>query len=60
MTLTPYEEINELINKMKEAKETLNGTDAEYFSGKQLNSLIEISKEIVSISNDVLSGMEKE
>lgn len=53
--MTPYEEINELIKKMKVAKETLEGTDIEYFSEEQLGHLNKLSNEIAKISFERLS-----
>lgn len=48
--MNPYEEINELIKIMKKAKETLEDTDAEYFDESQIDSLIELSQDIISLS----------
>lgn len=55
--MTPYEEIFELIQKMKAGKETLEGTDFEYFEEKHLIELIEMSKELSLVANVVLSSI---
>lgn len=61
MTQTPYEEINELVKTLKQVKEiTLEGTDSEYFSKKQLLALIEVSKGIIAVSEDIISSIDEE
>lgn len=59
--MTPYEEINELVKTLRQIKEiTLEGTDLEYFSKEQLLSLIEISKQVISVSETMISNIENE
>jgi hypothetical protein len=55
--MTPYEEIYELIQKMKEGKATLEGTDLEYFEEKHLVELVEMTKELNLVGNEVLSSI---
>lgn len=56
-SITPFEEIYQLIENMKEAKETLEGTDIEYFSETQLKLLFNISNELSKVSKEVLGAM---
>lgn len=58
--VSPYEEINELIEKMEEAKETLEGTDLEYFGKSQLEKLNRLSNQIAAISYKMVSAMEEQ
>ncbi|MEK5357763.1 hypothetical protein [Paenibacillus sp. FSL L8-0709] len=58
--MTPYDEINQLIKKTEEAKETLEGTDTEYFSEEQLKLLNKTSNELVKASFEILSSFNKD
>lgn len=54
--MTPYEEIGLLIRKMRDAKETLEGTDTEYFSKEQLEDLNKLSNEVAAVSFRMISN----
>ena len=57
--VSPYEEIYELIEKMEEAKETLEGTDLDYFGKSQLEKLNKLSNQIAAISFQMISAMKE-
>lgn len=56
--VTPFEEINELVKRMKVAKDTLEGTDLEYFSKEQLVELNKLSNQLAEISFRYISTLE--
>lgn len=60
MTPTPYEEILNLIQKMKEAKFTMENTDLEYFEEQHLVQLIDASSEISLVANEILRDLRKQ
>ncbi|MCA1064773.1 hypothetical protein QTG56_24515 (plasmid) [Rossellomorea sp. AcN35-11] len=51
--LTPFEEIYQLNNAMREAISTIKGTDAEYFEEAQLDYLIKLSQELIDEATNV-------
>lgn len=56
--VTPYEEVLELIGKMKDTKKTMEGTDLDYFEEQHLVQLIEMCKEVSLSANEILKDLQ--
>lgn len=52
--VTPLEEVKNLIQNIRQSKETLETTDLEYFSSTDLHTLIDLSEEISLIAKEIV------
>lgn len=55
--MNPFEEVRDLIDKLKQVKSTIEETDLEYFERDKMNELASISKEVSKVAYKAVSDM---